>query len=124
MLLQECQISLYLGLPDGKERDEIFPLATKALDCGKPYGFARSQRRYFARIANPCSYVLQQADIAQFLSKFYLEQADMEKARKYLEDCIEHCTHCWRYNETIKNLNYIKKDEKWWYEPRYEKAQQ
>ena len=82
-------------------------------------------------IANRCSYILQQADIEQFLGEFYMDQGDVEKARKYLEDCIEHCTHCWRYSEgepdfayvrKEDDFYYVKKKEEWWYRPRWEKA--
>ncbi len=97
-----------------KKEDESLSLATEA-----------------HTIANRCSYVLQQADIEQFLGEFYLDQGDIEKARKYLEDCIEHCTHCWRYSEGEPDFDYVrkeddfyyvKKEEKWWYRPRWEKA--
>ncbi len=85
--------------------DESLNLATEALE-----------------IANRCGYILQQADIEQFLGEYYKDQGDMKKARKYFEDCIEHCTHCWKYNEKTKDFDYVKKDEKWWYKPRYEMA--
>jgi len=90
-----------------KKESESLSLATEALE-----------------IANRCSYVLQQADIEQFLGEFYLDLGDTEKAGKYLKDCIEHCTHCLRYNEDTKDFDHVKKDEKWWYKPRYEKAQE
>ncbi|UCH88408.1 MAG: tetratricopeptide repeat protein [Thermoplasmata archaeon] len=73
-------------------------------------------------MADRCSYILQQADIEEFLGNFYLDRGDNEKARQYLEKCLEHCTHCWRYNEDTKDFDYIKKDEKWWYKPRFDKA--
>ena len=94
--------------------DESLKLAAEALD-----------------IANRCSYVLQQADIEQFLGEFYMDQGDMVKSRKYLEDCIEHCSHCWRYCEGEPDFDYVrkeddfyyvKKEKKWWYRPRWEKA--
>ena len=88
--------------------DESLKLASEALE-----------------IATRCPYVLQQADIEEFLGSYWLEKGDKEKANKFLEDCIEHCTHCWHYNADLKGddkFEYIKKDEQWFYKPPYDKA--
>ena len=71
------------------------------------------------------------ADIEQFLGEFYMDKGDVKAARKYLEDSIEHCTHCWRYWEGEPDFDYVlkeedfyyvEKEEEWWYRPRWEKA--
>jgi len=84
-------------------------------------------------IATRCDYVLQQADIEEFLFEYYLAKGEKDTAKEHLQKCIVHCTHCWRYYEDkppkdvkVKKQEdkfyYIKKDEKWWYKPRYDKA--
>lgn len=73
-------------------------------------------------IAQRCSYVLQQADVEEFLGEYYMGKGDRDEARKWLNRCIESCQHCWRYNKDTKDFDYIKKDKEWWYLPRHNSA--
>ena len=100
-----------------RENDaEALKLATEALE-----------------IAKRCSYVLQQADIEEFLCEYYLAKGDKDTAREWIKKCIEHSTHCWRYykDKPPKDIKvkkqedkfyYIEKPEDYWYKPRYDKA--
>jgi len=82
-------------------------------------------------IATRCDYVLQQADIEEFLCEYYLAIDDKKTAKEHLDKCLECCTHCWRYSEKEPDFDYIKKEDKfyyikkkkkWWYKPRYDSA--
>ena len=96
--------------------EESLKLATEALE-----------------IAKRCSYVLQQANIEEFLCEYYLAKGYKKTAKEHLEICIDCCTHCWRYYEDkppkdikIKKQQdkfyYIEKPEDYWYKPRYDSA--
>ena len=71
-------------------------------------------------IASRCSYVLQQADIHLFLSKYYRDTGDLDKAREHagLAKLRSH------QMIDVETGDYVTKDEgtKWKYKPCYDKA--